>query len=57
MEAKKIKNSKKADLELRKFSIEVATYLGADFTIAKADEIFKYLKSGTITKTVSVHKK
>lgn len=53
MENKKVKGEKKADMELRKYSIEVATLLGPDFTIAKADEIYKYLKTGALAKPVT----
>ena len=52
METKKAKGEKKADFELRKFSVELAVYLGPDFSIAKADEIYKYLKTGIVTKPV-----
>ncbi len=52
METKKAKGEKKADHELRKFSVEVAVMLGPDFTIAKADEIYKYLKTGVVAKPV-----
>jgi hypothetical protein len=57
MEAKKEKNSKKADLELRKFSVEIASMVEAGFSISKADEIYKYLKTGIVTKTPAVTKK
>jgi len=57
MEAKKEKNSKKADLELRKFSVEIASMVEAGFSISKADEIYKYVKTGVVTKTPAVTKK
>jgi len=50
METKKAKGEKKADFELRKFSVELAVYLGPDFSIAKADEIYRYLKTGVVAK-------
>lgn len=57
METKKEKSSKKSDLELKKFSIEMAVKLGPNYSIAKADEIFKYLKTGFFSKSTAVIKK
>ena len=50
MDTKKVKSEKKADHELRKFSVEMAVLSSEDFTIAKADEIYKYLKTGVVAK-------
>ena len=45
------KNAKKGDIELRKFSVEMAVEIGlSDFSITKADEIFKYVKTGVLPK-------
>ncbi len=57
MVAKKVKSTKKADLELRKFSVQIAACVEGGFTSAKADEIYKFVKTGIVTKTPEVTKK
>jgi hypothetical protein len=57
MEAKKAKSTKKADLELRKFSVQIAACAEGGFNISKADEIYKFVKTGLVTKTPEVTKK
>jgi hypothetical protein len=56
-ETKKVKSTKKADLELRLFSVEMAVQLGANYSIAKVDEIYKYLKTGIVVKSAIITKK
>jgi hypothetical protein len=56
-ETKKVKSTKKADMELRIFSVEMAVHLGANYSIAKVDEIYKYLKTGIVAKTTVINKK
>jgi len=57
MVAKKTKSTKKADLELRKLSVEIATCIEGGFSISRADEIFKYVKTGVVTKATVAPKK
>jgi hypothetical protein len=48
---------KRVNAELRKFILKIATCIEGGFNISKADEIYKYVKTCTVTKTHAVTKK